>query len=412
MQQVFFAALRMMQATRGRRRGVSSLLSLSVAGVALSLMIMLISLAIIQGFDNKVSSIAYNQTGYVSLHTSQGGWMSTTEFVRASDELLDFLKGQEHVTQVLPIIQQGGMIKTEDDYQAVALYGLDSGYRHPFIQSLGEHASDLLWGSTIKNPIILPSQVAKELQLKLGDKVRMYFLGDRVRVRVYHVADIYDSQGLTTMPLLCQATSLRRMLRLEDDQYSRIAVYLDGGVDEVQMAVDLHHKLSELSHLLGSQAFAIQAAPELMPDLFQWLSMLDSNVVFLITIMLIVGAFTMITGVIIIVLDKVKHIGVFKALGMTQGRIRMVFGLMALRLIGRGMLYGNVIALGLCLVQKYGAVIKLDPKSYFMDVVPILIDPWHWLWVNVGTMVFIALAIIAPTIVVAQVSPAQSMRAD
>lgn len=412
MQQVLFAGVRMLRRTQGCRRGVSSLLSLSVAGVSLSLMVMLISLAIIQGFDKQISSMAYSQTGHISLHTWAGGWTSTSEFVNASDELLGCLRGSEHVTEVLPLIQQGGMIKTDSTYQSVVLYGLDSGYRHPFIQSLGADTTDPLWGGSVKEPIVLPSQVATELHLERGDKVRMYFLGDRVRVRVYHVADIYDSHGLTTMPLLCQSTSLRRMLRLEDDQYSRIAVYLDGEVDEVQTAIDLHHRLSDKPHLLRGQTYAIQAAPELMPDLFQWLAMLDSNVVFLITIMLIVGTFTMVIGVIIIVLDKVRHIGVLKALGMTQGRIRMVFGLMASRLVGQGMLYGNAIALALCLIQRYGAVIKLDPKSYFMDVVPIEIDLWRWLLLNVGMVLFVAVVIIVPTAVVAQVSPAQSMRAD
>ena len=151
---------------------------------------------------------------------------------------------------------------------------------------------------------------------------------------------------------------------------------------------------------------------ELQPELFNWLAFLDTNVYALLSLMILVGGFTMITGLIILVLDKSKQIGILKALGATDGLLRRTFLLLAGRLILRGMLWGNLLALVLGLVQQHFRLIRLNPANYFMSSVPIHFDPWAWVGINAGTLLLILIMILVPTGIVSRIRPAESMRID
>ena len=164
--------------------------------------------------------------------------------------------------------------------------------------------------------------------------------------------------------------------------------------------------------LIGEENYGMNLGEELQPELFNWLAFLDTNVYALLTLMLLVGGFAMITGLIIVVLDKSKQIGILKALGATNRQLRQTFLLIALRLILRGILWGNLIALLLCLIQWRWKVITLNPANYFTDAVPIHFHFPLWLAINVGTLVLILLMVIVPASLVSRIHPAESMRID
>lgn len=409
-----FAARRLMQSSSGQSsQRVSMLLRLSVAGVALSLSVMLISLAIILGFKEQVSSTAYSQTGHLSLYRWGNSWTTTSQHIYTPDTLIRFLRSRPYVDAAYRLVQQTGMIKTSDAFAGIMLYGIDSLARYPYM------GSRLLGGSlspqeidTIANPIILPNKTAETLQLEVGDNLRLYFLDRSIRVRAYTLVGTYDAHGLEDLPALCRAESLHRLDKLDSDQYSRVLIMLSPGSDHAATAQRLVSDLSSQGSIILSNSYAVNTAEELMPDLFQWLALLDSNVVFLIVMMLIIGAFTMITGLIIIVLDKTEHIGLLKALGASDTQIRRIFALIAIRLVLWGLLWGNLIALILCYAQYHWHIIGLDPRNYLMDYVPILFDPLLWLGVNLGTLLFIVLSILGPTLIVSHIKPADIMRID
>lgn len=400
---------------RGRSaRGVSSLLSLSIASVAISLLVMLVALSIILGFKQQVASVAYSQTGHISLYASGSAWTNSREHISLTPDLQDYLRSRPEVKAVYPLLQQTVMLKTEEDFLGLMLYGVDSAFDYKLFGRtvIAGTIPTFSQRDTVASPIVLPSKTAQRLRLNLGDTVRLYFLGESIRVRTYQLVAIYDSHGLEDMPALCSARSLRRIHKLTPEQYSRAVIFLHSAQATSAVADTLTQALSQRPDLITHSAYALSTAEELIPSLFQWLTLLDSNVVFLSVIMLIIGAFTMVTGLIITVLDKTEHIGVLKALGATNRQIRRIFSLIALRLILRGLLWGNAAALTLCLVQQQTQLVKLDPKSYFMDAMPILIDPWLWLGVNVGTLAFILMAIILPTYIISSIKPADIMRID
>lgn len=414
--EIFLAhRLRQGQASPHEPRGVNSLLSLSLVGVAMSLMVMLLSVAIIQGFKAQIASIAYSQSGHISLHSYSNDGRDSSGYIYLKPTLLEHLNRQREIRETIPVLQHTAMLKTDSDFVGLRLYGVDPGfssqlYTDALFEGEMPHFSDI---DSVSNPLVLPNQVVDRLKLELGDRIRLYFLsGEQIRVRAFTLVGIYNSHGLEQMPALCPSSSLRKLDKLSEGLYSQLMIYLHDPSKTSEVADMLTETLMGRSDLLAESRYGLSTAQEQMPAMFEWLDLLDSNVVFLIVIMLLIGAFTMITGVIIIVLDKTEHIGLLKAIGATDQQIRRIFALIALRLIVKGMLMGNLLALAFCWAQQHWEFIPLDPASYFMDAVPIHISPTLWLGINLGTLIFIAASILIPTLVITRIKPADIMRID
>lgn len=390
---------------------VDSLLSLSTIGVAISTLVILLSLSIILAFKERVSSHAYSQTGHISLYPYGYNWMAIQNELSYPPELGRFLQQQSEVNHVYPVVQQMAMLKTETDFASLVLYGVDSSFRHPF------YLTSIIQGElpqfnvspTYRNPIVLPSSVATKMRLKIGEKVRLYFFSEGIKVRVFYLSGIYNSSGLDKMPALCSSQTLQRLSGAPPTSYSRALIVLNNGYPPEEVADSLSNRLRTIPQF-NMNGYGMSAASELLPDLFVWLSLLDSNVVFLVVVMLLVGIFTMITGVIIIILDKTQQIGVLKSLGATDQFLYRVFIWIALKLIARGLMAGNLLAGMLIWIQARWSIISLAPQTYYMDSVPVSFDPIIWLFVNTGIFFVISLAIFIPLRTITRISPSQVMR--
>jgi len=397
----------------GTRR-VSALLRLTTIGVALSLSVMLLSVTIILGFHRQIHEFAFSQTGHISLNGYGSNWKTSTTPVYVSPELLSFLREEKGVSSVSPLIQQAGLLKTEGDFSGILLYGIDSTFRSRYFT---EQVKSGTLPPFSKNeyhrpPPLLPSHVARRMNYKVGDAVRIYFFGEKMRVRVFELQAIYESTGLELSPALCPISSLQRLNHWDENTYSRLIIMLQ---DPDAAYPTLEHLISTLqarSDLIGEENYGLNLGQELQPELFNWLAFLDTNVYALLSLMVLVGGFAMITGLIIIVLDKSKQIGILKALGATNRQLRQTFLQIAARLILRGIFWGNAIALVLSLAQRQFKIIKLNPANYFTDSVPIHFDLPLWIAINVGTLIVILLMVLVPASLVSRIHPAESMRMD
>ena len=397
----------------GTRR-VSALLRLTTIGVALSLSVMLLSVTIILGFHRQIHEFAFSQTGHISLNGYGSNWKTSTTPVYVSPELLSFLRGEKGVSSVSPLIQQAGLLKTEGDFSGILLYGIDSTFRSRYFteQIKSGTLPSFSESEYSRPPIVLPSHVARRMNYKVGDAVRIYFFGEKMRVRVFELQAIYESTGLELSPALCPISSLQRLNHWDENTYSRLIIMLQ---DPDAAYPTLEHLISTLQarpDLIGEENYGLNLGQELQPELFNWLAFLDTNVYALLSLMVLVGGFAMITGLIIIVLDKSKQIGILKALGATNRQLRQTFLQIAARLILRGIFWGNAIALVLSLAQRQFKIIKLNPANYFTDSVPIHFDLPLWVAINVGTLVVILLMVLVPASLVSRIHPAESMRMD
>lgn len=397
----------------GTRR-VSALLRLTTIGVALSLSVMLLSVTIILGFHRQIHEFAFSQTGHISLNGYGSNWKTSTTPVYVSPELLSFLREEKGVSSVSPLIQQAGLLKTEGDFSGILLYGIDSTFRSRYFteQIKSGTLPSFSESEYIRPPIVLPSHVARRMNYKVGDAVRIYFFGEKMRVRVFELQAIYESTGLELSPALCPISSLQRLNHWDENTYSRLIIMLQ---DPDAAYPTLEHLISTLQarpDLIGEENYGLNLGQELQPELFNWLAFLNTNVYALLSLMVLVGGFAMITGLIIIVLDKSKQIGILKALGATNRQLRQTFLQIAARLILHGIFWGNAIALVLSLAQRHFKIIKLNPANYFTDSVPIHFDLPLWVAINVGTLIVILLMVLVPASLVSRIHPAESMRMD
>lgn len=397
----------------GTRR-VSALLRLTTIGVALSLSVMLLSVTIILGFHRQIHEFAFSQTGHISLNGYGSNWKTSTTPVYVSPELLSFLREEKGVSSVSPLIQQAGLLKTEGDFSGILLYGIDSTFRSRYFTEQVKSGTLPSFSESeySRPPIVLPSHVARRMNYKVGDAVRIYFFGEKMRVRVFELQAIYESTGLELSPALCPISSLQRLNHWDENTYSRLIIMLQ---DPDAAYPTLEHLISTLQarpDLIGEENYGLNLGQELQPELFNWLAFLDTNVYALLSLMVLVGGFAMITGLIIIVLDKSKQIGILKALGATNRQLRQTFLQIAARLILRGIFWGNAITLVLSLAQRQFKIIKLNPANYFTDSVPIHFDLPLWIVINVGTLIVILLMVLVPASLVSRIHPAESMRMD
>lgn len=397
----------------GTRR-VSALLRLTTIGVALSLSVMLLSVTIILGFHRQIHEFAFSQTGHISLNGYGSNWKTSTTPVYVSPELLSFLREEKGVSSVSPLIQQAGLLKTEGDFSGILLYGIDSTFHSRYFTEQVKSGTLPSFSESeySRPPIVLPSHVARRMNYKVGDAVRIYFFGEKMRVRIFELQAIYESTGLELSPALCPISSLQRLNHWDENTYSRLIIMLQ---DPDAAYPTLEHLISTLQarpDLIGEENYGLNLGQELQPELFNWLAFLDTNVYALLSLMVLVGGFAMITGLIIIVLDKSKQIGILKALGATNRQLRQTFLQIAARLILRGIFWGNAIALVLSLAQRQFKLIKLNPANYFTDSVPIHFDLPLWVAINVGTLIVILLMVLVPASLVSRIHPAESMRMD
>ena len=397
----------------GTRR-VSALLRLTTIGVALSLSVMLLSVTIILGFHRQIHEFAFSQTGHISLNGYGSNWKTSTTPVYVSPELLSFLRKKKGVSSVSPLIQQAGLLKTEGDFSGILLYGIDSTFRSRYFTEQVKSGTLPSFSESeySRPPIVLPSHVARRMNYKVGDAVRIYFFGEKMRVRVFELQAIYESTGLELSPALCPISSLQRLNHWDENTYSRLIIMLQDPDDAYPTLDHLISTLQARPDLIGEENYGLNLGQELQPELFNWLAFLDTNVYALLSLMVLVGGFAMITGLIIIVLDKSKQIGILKALGATNRQLRQTFLQIAARLILRGIFWGNAIALVLSLAQRHFKIIKLNPANYFTDSVPIHFDLPLWGAINVGTLIVILLMVLVPASLVSRIHPAESMRMD
>jgi lipoprotein-releasing system permease protein len=261
--------------------------------------------------------------------------------------------------------------------------------------------------------VIISGKISDMLGLKTGDSFAMHFIQDPPRMRKFTIAGIYETslEEFDKMYLFCDIGHIRRLNGWDDNQVSGIEIFIDNfnRLDEMTGEVRdiIGYRLDE-----DSEKVKVSNIQTRYPQIFDWLNFQDMNVIIIITLMLLVAGFNMISGLLILILEKTNMIGVLKALGSEDKTIRKVFIYQAAWLIGKGLLWGNLIGIGLSLIQLKTGVISLNPVTYYIKTVPINLDPVHLLLLNAGTMAVIIIMLLIPSQLVSRITPVKAIRFD
>ena len=303
-------------------------------------------------------------------------------------------------------------MKTDEDFQGVVFKGVDEHYNWDFFQSnLIEGRLPNIRSDSTTLEVIISQTIADKLHLKLNDSFLAYFIQEPVRARKFNITGIYQTyfSDYDKIFILLDIKQIRQLNQWDEDMVSGLEIFvndynrLDATSDSLYF--ELQMRKDRLDNTYLSQSIKYRK-----PEIFDWLSVLDMNVVVILTLMLLVAGFSMISGLLIIILERANMIGILKALGQNNTSIRKIFLYLSAFLIGKGLLLGNILALSICLIQHHFGILKLNPDIYYLAKVPIDFSIVSVLLINLGTLFVTLLMLIVPSYLVANISPAKTIR--
>ncbi|MBQ3238994.1 MAG: ABC transporter permease [Bacteroidaceae bacterium] len=407
-----FIARRLYKSEQGSRNVSRPAVFIAQLGVALGLAVMLVTIAVSFGFKHEVRDKAVGFSSHLHISNYESAQSYEALPVAADSALWHTLTAMPEVSHVQRYATKAGVFRTDDDFMGYVLKGVGEDYDLSFYaQYLQEGELPQFSDSVASGKILISREIASKLQLAVGDRVDSYFLQGNMRARRYTVAGIYQT-GFSEYDRVFALTDLKAVQALnrwEPDQVTGVEVMLTG-FDQVEpMNWELGSLLDRTQDSYGEQYF-VQSVTDLNPGLFAWLDVLDMNVLLILVLMVGVAAFTMISGLLILIIERTQFIGVLKALGASNGMVRKTFLYLAMLIIGKGMLWGNVVGLALCALQKFTRLVTLNPQDYYLDCVPI---EFNWpliVTVNVVMFVLSVLILIVPSHLISRIYPTKAMR--
>lgn len=397
---------------KGEKRTSSPAIKIAIAGVAIGLAAMILALSIVVGFKKEVRNKVVGFGAHIQITNLHNNSSYETLPICISPELRTQLESTEGVKHLQAFSTKPGIIKTDSAFQGIILKGVGKDYDWDFFKkNMIEGAVINPNDTTISNQVILSKNIASKLNLKTGDSFLCYFVGENVRYRKFNITGIYSTnfEDYDKLFVITDIELIRRLNNWDDDEASGVELLVSDydNLDKIQQNVFLEmmtYRDRKENTLLT------RSIKELNPMIFGWLDLLDTNVVVIIVLMFAISIFTMISGLLIIILERTNMIGMLKTLGARNYNIRKVFLYVSSFLILKGMLWGNIIALAVLFIQKYFGVIKLDAEKYYMSEVPVDINFLYIILINVGTLVLSMLVMIIPSYLIAKISPAKSIR--
>ena len=385
----------------------STVMRLAVTSVALAIIVMLISWAVVVGFKNQIRDKVIGFVAPIHVQSlDKNESVEETPFVLDS-MLISRLNSIEGISHYQMVANKAGMIKTDDEIQGVILKGVDENYDWTyFSNSLIEGQTPIYKADERSTDVLLSKAIANKMLLSVGDDVRVWFIDKdmQARGRKFTVTGIFET-GLYEFDeryVLADLNQIRKLNGWEDNETGLVEIALDANADVDQVNNKLYYALpSELASYTARQS---------NPQIFDWLDLLDTNVWLIMALMLLVAGITVISMLLIIIIERTSTIGLLKAMGANNKFVREVFLRRSLRILLIGMLIGNVIGLGFCFLQQYTGLIKLNAETYYLSAVPIELHLTTVILINLGTFLLWVLMLLIPTSVINRISPTKSIR--
>ena len=385
---------------------------IAIIGITLGLAIMLISIAVIVGFKREVRNQIIGFGSHIQVMSYNNYNSIQSEPITLTPQLDSLLKTTPNINNLQHIATQPGIIHTEEAFQGILLKGVDSTYNWDFFsQNLIEGTT---LGDSIKNGTIISSAIAHTMNLKIGDSYTVYFASNNgLRARKFTVVGIYQTTfaDYDKLYILTDISHIHRLNQWADNQFSTLEILVNDYSRLNQTSADLFNKIIIYSHNTDI-LYRVETIESLTPQIFDWLDMLDMNAIVIIILMLAVSGFCVISGLLILILERSATIGLLKSLGANNWTIRKIFLIQSAYLISRGMLWGNIIGLAIIAIQHFTHAIPLDPTSYYVDYVPVQLSLSGWLLINIGLAIASILMLVGPSYFVTRISPAEAMRKE
>jgi lipoprotein-releasing system permease protein len=387
---------------------------IAIIGIALGLTVMIVAISILTGFKKEIREKVVGFGSHIQITNFDSNNSFETTPVSDTQSFIPKIKKIPGISHLQVFATKAGIIKTDEDIQGVVLKGIGPDYDWSYFSSCMVDGSVFTISDTaIGNNVIISKKISDMLNLKKGDSFTMHFIQDPPRVRKFKISGIYETslEEFDQIYVFCDIGHIKRLNGWDDDMVSGFEVFIDDfdKLDDITNTIRdvVGYKITE-----EDTKFKVTSIRTKYPQIFDWLNFQDVNVIIIIVLMLVVAGFNMVSGLLILILEKTNMIGILKALGSEDSSIRRVFLYQAAYLIGKGMFWGNLIGLGLAFLQLKTGIITLDPSSYYIKTVPVNINLVHILLLNAGTMAAIIIMLIVPSQLISRITPVKAIRYD
>ncbi len=410
----YFIAQRLI---KGRREGTSfsrPINVIAIVGIAVGLAVMILAVAILTGFKQQIREKVVGFGSHIQITNFDANISFETVPISDAQEFVPKIKQIPGIKHIQVFATKAGIIKTDDEIQGVVLKGIGSDFDwNYFSRNMVDGSVFEVTDTGRTDRVIISKKVSDMLRLRTGDAFAMYFVQEPPRSRRFVISGIYETslEEFDKIYVFCDIGHIKRLNGWDDDQISGFEIFISDfdRLDEMTYAVRdaIGYRIAE-----DEAQFKVTNIKFRYPQIFDWLNFQDLNVIIIILLMLIVAGFNMISGLLILILEKTNMIGILKALGSEDSTIRRVFLYQAAYLIGKGLLWGNLIGISLAFIQLKTGLISLDPASYYIKTVPVNLDPLHIILLNAGSMAAIIFMLLVPSQLISRITPVKAIRYD
>ncbi len=404
-----FIAKRIIASKKYKSSVSSPIIKISILAIAIGIIVMLFSIATGVGLQKKIKEkvSGFNGDVLITFYDANNSKVTVNPISIHQDFYPEF-KSVSNVKKVQPFATIAGIIRTPSDFEGIILKGVDKNYNWSFFKEYLKEGKIPFFEDKPSNEVIISQITSEKLKLNVGDNFHMFFVKDNPNKapnsRKFTVAGIFNS-GFNEIDegfIIGDIKHIQKINKWKSDEV--------GGFEVLLHDFDkLGETGFEIYSGINSDLNAVTIA-EKYPNIFEWLALFDTNIVVIITIMILVAGINMITALLVLILERTQMIGILKALGNTNWSIRKIFLYNAAYLIGKGLFWGNLIGISLLLAQKYFGIIKLNPETYYVNQAPVYLNINHILLLNLGTLILCLIMLLIPSYIVSKISPVEAIK--
>ena len=406
----FFIAKRIIGGKAYKNSVSAPIIKIGITAIAIRIIVMLIAIATGLGLQQKVRDKVAAFNGHVSITNYDSNASDESQFpISMHQEFYPEFKSVQGVSHIQAVATKFGVIRTETDFEGVILKGVGADYKWDYFKDFLVEGRLPTYTNDLSNEVIISSYLANRLHLKLDETFQTVFgkndINKLPNIITYKIVGIYSSgfQEFDKTYVIGDIKHIQRINKWAPDQIGNFEVFIDDFSQLQDKGIEIYKTVpSQLNTQTIEQKFV---------SIFEWIKIFDNNTYGIIGIMIIVAGINMITALLVLILERTQMIGILKALGSSNWSIRKIFLYNATYLIGLGLLWGNLIGLGLLFTQQYFGLLKFpNPEQYYMSVIPVDISLGYILVLNIGTFIACLLMLLVPSVIITKISPVKAIR--
>lgn len=408
-----FIAKKITTSDEGEKKISHPIIKIAKVSISLGICVMILAVAIVTGFKSEITNKVTGFGSHIQITNYDNNSSFETQPIDKTiidTKLIKQIPGIKHIQS---FATKPGILKTKSEIQGVVLNGIGKDYDWGFFEQNLVDGEVFNLDEKRSNKILISQKLSNLLQVKTGDKISVYFIQQPPRERRFEISGIYNTgmEEFDKLFLVCDMRHIQKLNDWEDNEVSGFEIFIDD-FKEVSDLTYIVKQTTASSFTQDGGSVKVRSILRKYPQIFNWLEMLDLNVWVILSLMILVAGINMVSGLLIIILEKTNMIGILKALGTANWSIRKVFLYQSSMIIGKGMLWGNVIGIGICLLQNYFEIIPLDPTNYYVDTVPINLHLSHLILLNIGSLIATVSMLLIPSYLITKISPAKAIRFD